>query len=211
MFLAIGVLLAVAVILWTKRREDRRIEALRRVSRRLGFTFREKPRIEEVLDPADLPLFSRGRRGRIIGALTGSGDETVLEYRYTTGSGNHSHTHRQTVYLYRSSSLRLPVFQLHPEHLGHRLLEALGRGDIDFDSNPEFSRAFVLRGPDEAAIRKVFSRAVMNRLLRRRKLSVEGAGDRLVIYRAGKTDPPEGLRKTLDAHRRLFDLLCRGD
>ena len=37
-------------------------------------------------------------------------------------------------------------FEMRPENLLNKIGAALGRQDIDFDSNPEFSRRYLLRG-----------------------------------------------------------------
>ena len=127
---------------------------------------------------------------------------------FTTQSGQHSTTHYQTVMLFESQELRFADFELRPEHLFHKIGGAFGYQDIDFDDSPEFSKQYLLRGPDEGAVRDLFDRPARNYLENQKKVSAEGAGGRLVFYRMGKRVKPEELRDFIKDGVQLLTLMA---
>jgi len=138
-----------------------------------------------------LPLFSKGRDKRIANLLYGErtahyirglrdGELATFDYRYRTGSGKFTHTWEQSVFYLRSPALCLPQFEVRPRGwLGIR------RG-IPVETHPEFSENYLLLGDDEPAIQALLSYELMAFLATQVKLCVEGSGDQLVVYRAGK-------------------------
>ena len=60
---------------------------------------------------------------------------------------------RNTATYIQSERLRCPVFRMWPEAISNRTGAAIGFQDIDFESHPEFSQMFVLKGADETAVR----------------------------------------------------------
>jgi hypothetical protein len=130
-------------------------------------------------------------RGKTEGA-----DVVVLDYQYTTGSGKNSHTHVQTVVLYPgvATEARLPDFTLAPEHWWTKIGEMFGYQDINFDANEAFSKAYLLRGPDEDAIRGAFGSNALGFFAQNQGWSVESAGGSLAVYRAGNRPTPEELQ-----------------
>ncbi len=129
--------------------EKKRREALQRVADELGLTFYRDGDPGLVAELSDLHLFSRGRSKRITNMIHGETEDVVMgvfDYRYTTGSGKNSHTYRQSVAFFRSADLRLPVFEMRPQSFFHGIGKLFGSQDIDFDSHPAFSKAYLLRG-----------------------------------------------------------------
>ena len=73
--------------------------------------------------------------------------------------------------------------------LEHYLSKA---GDIDFDDYPQFSKRYLLRGPDEQAIRQSFTGDVIHFFEQLdEKWNIEAAGDRLIVYQRGKRLKPD--------------------
>ncbi|MEC9473853.1 MAG: hypothetical protein VX584_04130, partial [Actinomycetota bacterium] len=56
-----------------------------------------------------------------------------------------------------AEDLQLPTFVIRPENLFHKIGSTFGYQDIDFDAHPTFSKRYLLRGPDEEAIRNTFT------------------------------------------------------
>jgi hypothetical protein len=129
----------------------------------------------------------RGRVGRL--------DALLFEYRYTVGGGRHSKTHKQTVMAIELPGAGLPEFQLRPEHSLHRLAGVFGYQDIDLQSFPRFSKSYLLRGPDESAIRSLFGDSIVHHLEANPGWSVEGSGSWLVVYRASRREKPDNLHE----------------
>ena len=125
-----------------------------------GFTFEpERPdgerRFADVFDP-----FTAGRRrtwGYTISGTKNQAPFTVFEYRWVTGSGKNSSAHRIGGIVWERDDAAFPKFALSPAGWFSRLGHMFGAQDIDFPESPEFSRAYQLKGPDEPAIRRLFT------------------------------------------------------
>ncbi len=157
----------------------RRGEALQTAG--AGMKFRFQPMADAgLIDRLEhFHLFSQGRRKKILNVLQGRAgdiDVSVFDYRYVTGGGQQSRHWRQTVILFESDEMRLPSFTLRPENLFHKIGQVFGYKDIDFDSHPEFSKRYLLRGENESEVRDTFSADTLRFYESDRKLSTEAAG-----------------------------------
>ncbi len=84
----------------------------------------------------------------------------------------------------------LPDFQLSPEGFLHGLVEVFGAQDIDFEQSEEFSKRYLLKGPDEAAIRRVFTIDVLAWFSGAPGWRVQAGGGRLLAFRGEKLVEP---------------------
>jgi hypothetical protein len=205
-FVALGAL-AFAVMLYY--REKQRREALRTVAGQLGFSFSPEgdPYLLERL--GQFHLFSQGRSRKVRNVMRGDIHDiavSLFDYRYTTGGGRHNHVHDQTVLLFESERLALPLFTLRPEGVFHKMAGAFGYEDIDFDGSPAFSDAYLLKGGDEGRIRAIFSPEVRAYYTRHNRLCTEGEGGRLVHYRGGRRVSPEWIGSWLQEGLDVLDL-----
>ena len=173
-------------------RSNKRREALRNKAATLGFSFDEEatalPR--DIMD--SLPIFSKGHLSNACNLLWQPG-LFVFDYAYVTGRGKNRQEHKQTI-VALLDDIALPEFRLCPEHLGHKLMELFGYQDIDFPETPEFSKKILLRGPDETAMRALFSMEVRMLLQGLPGWTVEGNGRWLAIYKYGGNPKPENLQ-----------------
>ena len=150
------VLFAVVVVIVSRRRERERTEAVRRVAETAGLAFQPEADLAAVRSMGDVQLFTRGHSKRVTNLMTGRlGDQqvAVFDYRYTIGSGKSQHTSTQTVVVLPSAQRSLPDLQMAPENPLYKIAEVFGYQDIDIESSPEFSRRYIVKGADEAAIR----------------------------------------------------------
>ena len=188
-----------------------RADKIAKVAASLGLTYRRKPTPDDLRLPSGCHLMEIGR-GHTVGIVLEAAKTpelafTLFDFNYTTGSGRSSTTYRQTVSRMESSLLRLPSFILFPETIFSVLGESiLGRKDIDFSDSPVFSNAFVLRGDDDAAIRAVFSPQLRKALEATPKLTIEGTGDHLFIFRAGVRLKAEEFAATIEQDKKILAL-----
>ena len=179
--------------------EKKRTAALFDTATRMGFTFEPKVSAEEAATLGSFHLFriGRSRKGKNLmrGKAEGA-DAIVLDYQYTTGSGKSSHTYVQTVVLYPGipTEARLPDFTLAPEHWWNKIGELFGYRDINFESNEEFSKHYLLRGSDESAIRAAFGTNVLAYFAQNQGWSVESSGGQLAVYHAERRPKPEEMQ-----------------
>jgi hypothetical protein len=85
----------------------------------------------------------------------------------------------------------------------------MGYQDIDFESNPAFSKKYLLRGPDDAAVRSAFTMRVLMFFEAEEGLCVEGDGRALIVYRHSTRVKPEALREFIDKGIRIAGLFRR--
>ncbi len=185
------------------KREAKRSARIGALMMPRGFSFVPKPSPEEhsrILGGFRLGQLGSGRTLTNLSAKLPDADEEVLlfESGFTQGSGKHSTTYRQTVLRLTSARFHLPEFHLNPETMLNRIGHAIGMQDIDFDAFPLFSKSYQLKGPDEAAIRSFFDASLLSALERQPGLTIEGAGNQLLIYRMGKRRRPEEFQSFLE-------------
>ncbi len=224
-FVIIGIIaflaLVGAVIVVAHQAAQRRTEQLKEAADRMNFRFAPEAEPNLLQEVSQFHLFKQGRSKKIRNVLTGQAGEMevrLFDYQFTTSSGQHSSTHNQTVMLFESQKLRFADFELRPEHLFHKIGGAFGYQDIDFgdspefskhfEDSPEFSKQYLLRGPDERAVRDAFQRSVRKHLEGQKRVSAEGAGGRLVFYRMGKRVKPEELREFIKDGVQLLTLMA---
>jgi len=196
----IAVGLGVGWYLQRKRREE-----LGQAAAQMGFSFDAEAASLGGETFLELPLLKRN--SGLSNALRGSastGEAAVLDVR--VGHGKHSYT--QTVACLRLAGKRLPAFELRPEHFGHKIAGAFGYQDIDFEMNPGFSKSYLLRGPEEPAVRALFQGAALQFFESEKGWSVEGAGDWLAVYRQGKTVKPRDLAGFLQDATRIAQVFA---
>jgi len=128
---------------------------------------------------------------------------TAFEYVYTVGYGRSQSTHTQAMIKWESAGAKLAEFTVGPESFFSRIGQALGASDIDFDEDPGFSRAYVLKGTDETAIRSLFTSALRAELASQPGQHVAGAGPTLFWWRYSGLPGPEQLAEFLTAGDRI--------
>lgn len=211
---AVGVAVAIAVVAFVAAhlREKRRIEAWGRAGEALGLD--PFGQANDLLTRfGHLKVFQAGRRRQIthgIGGDAGNLEIAVADYQYVVGSGKNARTVKQTVCILRGE-VDLPEVHLRPEgRIGNFFGKLFGLQDIDFDEDAEFSRAYVLQGPDEAALRGLFTpeRRAWFAAQRGKNLHFEAQGKVLLFHHARRV-PPETTRalmaQAIEIHRLLTD------
>jgi hypothetical protein len=170
-----------------------RTEDVRFAAERLGWTFRGEVPFATLPELDRFELFRPGHGKRVRNAMTspaGGASIVLFDYRYVTGAGNSRRSHRQTACYIVDDALALPSFSLRPETFVHRVSGLFGYQDIDLPSRPEFSRLFLLRGEDEAAIRALFDGEVAAFFEARPGVCAAGVGRELLFWRPRGFAPP---------------------
>lgn len=110
-----------------------------------------------------------------------------------------------------SLPVELPELLLEKEDLLDRALELAGVKDIDFDESAAFSRRFVLRGPDEEAIRRLMTPEVIQHFVDEpQAYHVESTGRQIVVFETFmRRSTPREIEHMLAFGERLVTLLSR--
>ena len=199
-FAAVAVVVGGSVIYAAVVGERKRREALAQTALMLGFTYLDKVPETVAAGLGNFHLFRRGhsKSGRnLMEGKSGDAQVSLLDYQYTTGGGKDSHTHRQTLAIFRGGASGVPEFELTPEHWWDKVAQVFGYKDIDFEASAEFSRRYLLRGPDETAIRAAFGAEALGFFAQNPGWSVESLGGSLAVYRADKRCKPEEIQPFL--------------
>ena len=210
-FMVIGLVIYVLV---RAAQEQQRGERSSVVAGRMGFSFsaQAEPGLWSLVE--GFCLFSQGRSRRIHNVMhrqIHDIDVTMFDYRYTTQSGKHNHTHHRSVLLFETERLDLPRFTLRPKHFFHRIANALGWQDIVFKAHPVFSESYLLQGQDEERIRYIFDEEALLYYTRHPDLHTEGQGQRLVFCRGGRRVDPQGMEAFLQQGLDILDVFMEKD
>jgi hypothetical protein len=210
----VGAILLVVVISYfiSKTRQRKRTEALERVADDLGLEFSPTGADGLVDELSWCQLFSRGRGKKALNLMRGQGegrDVSVFDYQYVTGGGKSRRVWNTTVVCLRFDGGQLPWFMLRPERMWDKVVGWFKGSKIDFNTNPEFSRCFLLRSDQEADVRRLFRPAVLQFYEQHPDLSTEGLHNTLLLYRHSKRIEPQAIGQFLaDAFEALS--LVRG-
>lgn len=199
-FIAIVVLFIGGAAWYTHQANKKRTAALEQQSAAMGLQFDPTGGgIGERLN--ELNLMSVGRSQRAKNLISGDAGDvriSIFDYQYTTGSGKNSRTHSQTVVALESAGIQAPAFSMRQQNAWlDRIGKLLGGQDIDFDQHPKFSEMFVLKGPNEDAIRSFFSPQLIGYFETKVGHSIEGAHGKMILYKSGNRTPPEEIKDLL--------------
>jgi hypothetical protein len=197
-FLALMAAIIVGSVLYAKKRT----RELTAAAQQIGFRFVGKHWSgPALLSKPKISLLQR-TRGRFSNVMTGSSGRLEISlFDYTYPMGKSSVT--QTVAAF-SQDQPLTSFALRPENFLDRIGDAIVHNDIDFDSNPEFSKRYLLKSPDEAATRRLFTPSLLTYLEQfQTNWHIEGTGPTLMVYRGGKSASPSDLPAFLEETSRI--------
>ena len=191
--------------------EKKRREGIEKVAASLGLEFFPQgiPGLLGMLQ--GFALFNTGRGHSAANTIRGVTDDvelTIFDLTYTTGSGKHSHTHRQTVIRFASSRLNLPDFSVSPEGFFHRIAKIFGVKDINFVEDPQFSSSFLLQSASEAEVRQLFGPGVREWFSQRKGITAAGRGSQLFFFRAGQRVHPDKIPGLLEEGFQFFQLVA---
>lgn len=204
----VGLIAAIAVV--AQQLEKKRTLKVEQVASGMGLTFAPQGDADLQSRLSGMGLFGLGRDRRLTNLISGETDEcriSIFDYRYTTGSGKQTHTTKITVAALESVRLRAPVFSLRPENLFDKIGGLFGFQDIDFPDHPLFSQKFVLKGPEEEAIRQFFSRNLLDFFASKNSLCVEAIPGTMVYYVPGQRRKPEDFPALLEDAYKVFGVI----
>jgi hypothetical protein len=183
------IVLAFLIIRKWNRMERNRTENFKAIASKLGMEFHAEGMDSVHKAHHHLRLFQRGREQKLRNLLRTHQDNTIVavfDYQFTSGRGEKSRTHRQTVFSFSSSNLELPAFALRPENVFHKIGNIFGFTDINFESHPTFSSQYLLKGADEQAIRGFFTPDRIQYLESQKGICMEAEKNCLIYYRASR-------------------------
>ncbi|MCR9249348.1 MAG: SulP family inorganic anion transporter [bacterium] len=91
----------------------------------------------------------------------------------------------------------IPVFVLEREGFFEKVTDLASRSDIDFDAYPVFSDKFVLKGPNEKAIRSFFHPGIIRKVEQYPNFHMESNGEAILLYRFDKSEDDESISELM--------------
>jgi hypothetical protein len=204
--------IAVFVILYQRKKERERTEAMRGVASFLQWNFVEVAPWNMIGNLDSFTLFNHGHSKQIKNFMYGEANgvkAAMFDYVYVTGSGKNRTTHFQTVTYLEPANLRAPYFTLRPEGFFTKIMQAFGYQDIDFGQRPEFSQKYLLRGQDEMAIRQAFNDQLLSFFETYQGTSVDAGNNQLFVFRAEHRCQPQEAQNQLALALTILNLLPR--
>ncbi len=209
-------LIGVTVFFFTLRHKKKRTKQLSEISSDLKLSFYPEWK-DSIFESISFGIFDYGNVSNMMHGEISNAEFAIFDHRYTsglvtmTGSTKNSSTYKQTAIYFNSTNLNLPRFTLSPENLLHKIESAFGYQDIDFPTHPDFSKRFLLRGEDETKIRALFTNKLLNFLESQQKITIEGGGNQLILYRDNKRIRPEEWQSFIDQGFQFFDEFVGSD
>jgi hypothetical protein len=217
LFLA-GILVVAGVAIYIGYKvEQKRAAAMAETCGVMNFQFTPKVSPQRLAEFAGFHLFKQGGSRKGYSLMEGQVGEVpvrLMDYQYTISSGKHSHTHKFTVVHLPAGGVGLPEFTLGPENLFHRIGSLFGFQDIDFEGQPGFNRQYLLRGPDEAAIRAAFTPEAVEYFAANPGLHVQVHQGAFLFHSGKRCDPdkcPELIAQALTVQRLFAQAPAAGD
>jgi len=195
-------------MLFAKFRETQRRKGVELIAESLGIGPPRDTRPIRML--RHLPLFGVGRAqesSNVLAAEVPPTTLTIFDWRYTEGSGKQQTTTHQTVVGLTDETMDLPTFVLRPETLLNRMQSMLGFKDINFDEHPEFSNRCWLTSPEEARVRAMFNKKLMDHLVTLDNLQLQAGKHSFILFRPGRRQAPENFRDLMGLAYKTYELL----
>jgi hypothetical protein len=195
----------IAVVIYGFYARKKRREALKQLAEQIKFSFDAKGDAFRARLNGNLHIFKLGHSRKVYNVLCGpcsTGEVALFEFQYTQSSGQQQSNYNQTIAAFAFPDATLPNFHLGSKHWWHKVGRVLGFQMVTFDSHPRFSERYLLRGPDEAAIRQFFTPGVLEyleSLPERPAWSIEAASPWLLVYQPSRSCRPAELVAFRDA------------
>jgi hypothetical protein len=212
LFIFAVIAVMVFLLVYQRRKERERREALRAVASQLGWQFAESAPLNMIAGLENFTLFNQGHSKQINNMMYGEASgikAAVFDYVYVTGYGKHRQTHYQSVVYLEPANLRVPYFSLRPEHFMHKIITAFGYQDIDFGQRPEFSKNYLLRGQDEQGIRQIFNDRLLSFYESYGGTCTDAGGNQLLLFRSGDRFAPHEIQSYVALGLNLLTLFPR--
>lgn len=201
-------LAAVGAMIWQLIARSRREKAIRAWAEGNGWTFEAS---DKKLDDnyRDVRPFNKGGGSCMCRhIIRGSHEDrrfVLFQYQYTVSNGKSS-----TTYYHPVLDMEAPIdghrLSIQREHLGHKLVDAFGGEDIDFES-AEFSKRFWVQCDDRRFAYDVITPAMMEHLMPRR-MDFQWPGRHFIVHTSGHMTPKNG-QELLDEAKAFLALLPR--
>ena len=214
LFIGVVVLFIAASAYFSHASSKKRTEAFQTEAEAMGLQFNSDGS-EASNRFSEFRLMNIGRSRKAQNLISGDAGDvkiSIFDYLYTTGSGKNRRTTRQTIVALESTGINAPSFSMRRQgSFFDKIGKFFGGQDIDFESHPMFSEMFVLQGPDEDAVRRFFTPALLTFFETKVGHSIEGGLGKIILYKSNKQSPPEEIKDLLASAYEVYGHIVDGD
>ena len=210
---AVILFIIISAIIAAFKRERKRKDNWREIAKDIGFEFSEVNN-SLIHKHSSFKTFGMGRDRQAKNVMLGKNgdiDIAVMDYQYVTGSGKQRQKHYTTICLFSKAGLNLPSCYVRMQIAFFDFLgKVFGGQDIDFVEDPDFSKAFVLQGDDEKAVRELFDESVRKGFMeyKGKNFVFEGEGNVFLINK-GQRIKPEQLTSIFEDSYKIMNLFSK--
>jgi carbonic anhydrase len=213
-FLILGLGITVVSLVYNAWAGKKRKEALQQTAAEMGYSFLpEDKEFNAQLTASDpFEILTKGRNHKAYNILRGQkrdAQAALFDYKYITGSGRSSQTHRLTLVLLTLEQAELVPLTLRGRGFFDKVAAKFGQKEISIEPTSEFSKKYLVKGSDEEAVRRLFSPTVLSLFEQQNNLACEASGKQLLVYRPDRNVKPEDTRAFLDNAAQLLELMRR--
>ena len=197
-------------------KHKKRSKEMESLSYTIGCTYTEKN--DEI--PSLLANTKLLREGNMRGALNVL-EKTARNYKvilwddhYSVMLGRHSKQFRQTIICYLSQKdLGLPRFTIQSKTFFLKNMDYTRHKKINFDTNPEFSKRFYLKGKDKAAIRSIFNTDILSAFetIQDKKMCIESTWKMLVFFKPNKLIQVQDIPMELEKTEKIYNMFAKAN
>jgi hypothetical protein len=205
----IGVI--ILIILFAIIANTKHAKAIEALSQQLRMEYTNSPSPTELSAYTSLDLFNKGNRKSMHNLMRRSENNlrtSYFEYQYSTGKEKNRTIHSLSVTAIYNPTVLFPQFAMKPENLFHRIADKFTGKDIDFETHPEFSKMFVLRGEDETQIRRLFSVPALQHLEQCKGLCIEAHTHQIIFYKQNKSCSAKKIEQFIRDSLETYAVLC---
>jgi hypothetical protein len=213
-FLILGLGIMVVSLVYSAWAAKKRKEALQVIVAEKGYSFAEEDTNFNTQLQAGNPfeVLNKGRSRKAYNLLRGQRRDAqivLFDYKYTTGSGRNSQTHRLTLALLILEQTELVPFSVRGRGFFDKVAAKFRQNEINFENAPEFTKKYLVKGEAEEAVRRMFSPTLMATFEQLSNLSCQTAENQLLIYHPDKIIKPKDIRSFLNYASQLLELMRR--
>jgi MFS superfamily sulfate permease-like transporter len=119
-------------------------------------------------------------------------------------TGNRNHNINMTNATFSVPDMQIPEFILEPDGFTDDYKDNSDFRDINFTQYPVFSYYYILKGPDETAIRNFFSNALIRFFEKNKGFRLESKHNMIFVYKKARRIKPENLNMLVDFTKALI-------
>lgn len=179
-------------------------------AKKMGFTFTDAPTKKETALLRHTHMFEEATSDKCMHMLRGEVDGQpvlVADYSAAYGIGTSAAVYDQTVIILPDVADELPDLLIYPKDWLNVFEKVFGERQIQVTTDAKFSRSFVLKGEDEAAVLAVVTPKVHSLCLEDPTVTVEVREGWLYVTRLKRVQPPASYPDLIDEAMQFADVL----